>query len=82
MKITNLQPISLTEWEADLSDGRSVYVRYRFGRLTVEEITPGFWDAVTDETPAPDYLIDRQIGGEYDSEISDGELVRHLEGIA
>jgi hypothetical protein len=77
VKITNLQPISMTEWEADLADGRRVYVRYRFGRLTVEEITPGFWDAVS-EPPKTYYLIDRQIGGEYDSEIDEAELIRQV----
>lgn len=64
-------PAVPTQWEGRTSDGFYVYIRYRWGELTVNV----GWN----EDDVFDALIfEKRIGGEYDGVLSSKELLNHL----
>ena len=62
------------QWSIVTSDGRALYVRYRYGRLTVSaEDSEGF--------PIGELLHEEQCGGEYDGDMSTDEMLRRIAGV-
>ena len=65
-----------SQWEAELHDGRMVYVRYRWGCLTIQiskTKTHDIFDALNGNT-----LKQVQLGGDYDGEMEDKHMMPHL----
>lgn len=65
--LTQTCPASPSQWEGRTTEGRWVYVRYRWGWLQVG-FGATFDEAVRDQT------IERQLGDGYDGELSLDEL--------
>ena len=64
-----------SQWEAKLDDGRMLYIRYRWGRLTVEVSrlpTDDIFDAV-----GANLILDKRFGGAYDGTLSTDEMKSH-----
>lgn len=67
------------QWEGRTNDGRTVYVRYRWGYLSVrvsEQPTDNVDDAVRGEE-----IFGRQLGDEYDGEILYHQVQRQTAGV-
>jgi hypothetical protein len=63
-----------SQWEGHLDDGRMIYVRYRWGWLTVsvsDEPTTDVFDAV-DGTE----IHEAQMGHEYDGDLTTAEMMQ------
>lgn len=56
------------QWEGRTNDGREVYVRYRWGHLSVE----------IDGS----VILEKEVGGPYDGSMDLTELAHHLRGVA
>lgn len=61
-----------SQWEGELEDGREIYIRYRWGTLTVN-VSKGTLSAV--EGPQVYY---NEIGDEYDGIINQGTMLNHI----
>ena len=81
MRIINLAQTCYacpSQWEGSLEDGRTIYIRYRHGRLSVSishEPTDSFSDAVTGEN-----IYSKTIGDDLDGFI-EWEKVSELTGL-
>lgn len=79
MEITNVNctcSACPSQWEITLKDGRMIYVRYRWGTLSIrisKEPTTDVGDAV-----GGDVLVYEQIGDEFDGSISYSEIQPYL----
>ncbi len=62
-----------SQWEANLDDGRMLYIRYRWGHLTVN-ISPSPTKDVMDAVDGPS-LFSESIGDDYDGFLSEDELM-------
>jgi len=65
-----------SQWEVKLDDGRMLYVRYRFGRLTVDASaapTDDIEDALRGEE-----IFSLSIGDAYDGEMTFSEVMSHF----
>lgn len=56
-----------SQWEGHDDEGRYVYVRYRFGRLTVERAQNAL-------LAGSELLVTAQVGGRYDGEMSEATM--------
>jgi len=64
-----------SQWEGKLSDGRYVYVRYRYGYLSISVGGPTVADAVRGEE-----VFGQDIGDGLDGFMSYEELKQHTQG--
>ena len=84
MKIVNAVQTCLacpSQWDAETDDGKSVYIRYRWGTLWVRVQTEKLAvenDTVTDWP----VVLQKQIGDSYDGLITLEEIIPLLEEIA
>jgi hypothetical protein len=76
MKIQSIEQTcsrSPSQWEGQMDNGSFIYIRYRWGNLTV-----GFGDTIDEAIWSPNTQdwFDRQIGGELDGDITLEEVCR------
>jgi len=76
-KIVQTCTISPSQWEGETDDGQFVYIRYRFGDLTIE---------IADNKEAWSdgklrVILDEHIGGRYDGEMDTSRMLE-LSGIS
>jgi hypothetical protein len=67
------------QWEGTTSDGRMIYARYRWGRLTVSlspEKSTNVMDAVNGE-----YIYNEQLGDEFRGFMEEAELITATAGV-
>jgi hypothetical protein len=82
MKIKEMKQISdfcPSQWEIKLEDGKMIYVRYRYGWLSVcvsKDKTDDIFDAVDGEV-----IYGEQLGGEYDGSLEERELLKIFDKI-
>jgi hypothetical protein len=75
LKIENLKKTCHAcpaQWEGFLNDGRAIYIRYRWGYLSVcisPKVTGDISDAVNGYE-----IFHKQFGGEYHAELEESEL--------
>ncbi len=61
-----------SQWDGTLDDGRLFYARYRFGGFSLRiSNTPG-----ADPHDDGEEVMDEEIGGEYDGDMTDEEMQR------
>jgi hypothetical protein len=68
--------ISPSQWEAETSDGRFLYVRYRWGRLEI-----GIGHSVADAVEHSGNLLDKELGGQLDGGMEIEELRQATTGL-
>ncbi len=68
-----------SQWEGELDDGRSLYVRYRHGLLRVG-VGEGLGQAI-ENSASQSALHCERLGDEYDGAMSFKELRGHLRGV-
>jgi hypothetical protein len=57
-----------SQWDAETTDGEEVYIRYRWGRLSVQL-----------GGPAGEFLYDEQVGDSFDGVMTEAQMINHLE---
>ena len=80
IEINNLRQtcdVCPSQWEFETYENRSVYVRYRYGNLTVQIGEPN--SSVFETAGSSEYYIDKTIGGDWDGWISWAEVLIELE---
>lgn len=64
-----------SQWEGRTTDWKEVYIRYRWGRLTVQVAV----DPTTNPLDA-DFLVNEVLGGSFDGFMTEDDLFEHLDG--
>lgn len=67
-----------SQWEGFTQDDKPVYIRYRWGCLTIQIGDIG--GTIANAVRSPDVLC-KQIGNNVDGSMGIGEVVRHAKGI-
>jgi hypothetical protein len=65
------------QWEAYTEENEAVYIRYRFGHLTIQIGEPG--GTISDAINRGTLLYSEQIGLEFDGVISEEEVMKIIE---
>lgn len=60
-----------TAWNVKTADGRSAYIRYRYGGLSISIFRSGGYERVWE----------KQVGGDLDGVMSEQEMRAHLAGV-
>jgi hypothetical protein len=66
-----------SQWEGKTDDGRSVYIRYRFARFSVQVSDPG--GTVFDAIDSPDVVF-KEFGHPMDGTLTFAQMRRETEG--
>lgn len=66
------------QWEGETSDGRQIYIRYRWGWLSVRVSEPGDRDEFA--AVRGDEMFGAQLGDELDGSLSESRLQEVTEG--
>lgn len=67
------------QWEGQIEDGRVLYVRYRYGRLTIQQSAQPSDDLL--DAVGGEFLMDESTGGEWDGWMEEAEMLRYLERV-
>ena len=70
-----------SQWEGHLSNGKMIYIRYRWGTLTADiskNATDDIYDAIGESS---DEIFYKKIGDEFDGTMGTTEMLKHLSDI-
>lgn len=68
-----------SQWEAYTEENKAIYIRYRFGQLTIQISKPG--GTISDAINRDTLIYSEQIGLEFDGVISEAEVMKIIEKV-